>query len=222
MKIALAQLNYTVGDFEGNKNKIIAAIKSARAKGAELIVFSELAICGFPPLDLLLQEKFIKKCLLALNEIAANCYEIAAIVGGLSNSNDLNEKKLYNSAWFLHKGKTILAARKTQLANHDVFFESRYFQPSQSLNMIEHNGKRLAITIGDDLQFNETALYNENFTLQQNGKLSKHNPDFLVNISAMPFAHDKHNERKQIICQKAKELDLPIFYINHRFHLLIN
>ena len=127
MKIALAQINTHIGNFEANKSKIISAIKRAEKDGADLIVFPELSICGYPPLDFLEFNDFIQKCLSAIDEIAVECKNIAAIVGGPSINPKIEGKNLFNAAFFLCDGVGKRVVHKTLLPNYDVFDEYRYF-----------------------------------------------------------------------------------------------
>ena len=218
MKIALAQLNYTIGDFEANKAKIIDNIETACRDGVELIIFSELAVCGYPPLDLLTRETFVKKALITLDEIAAHCKNIAAIVGCPSINPNSQGKQLYNSAWLLHEGKAVAVAHKTLLPTYDVFDEYRYFQPNQQFDVVVYKGKRIAITICEDLWDDQTveAAFTRNklYTLSPMQKLSTLRPDFVVNIAASPFSHHQYKVRSNVICRKAVNYKLPIFYVN--------
>ena len=151
MKIAIAQLNYHVGNFKANTEKIIANIERAKQEGAELIVFSELAVCGYPPYDLLERREFVESCFDAINEIALHCTTIAAIVGAPSINFKSKGKKLYNSAYFLQERGVAAIVHKTLLPNYDIFDEYRYFEPNQDFSIIKYKGKRIAITICEDL-----------------------------------------------------------------------
>ena len=128
MKITLAQLNYIIGDFDGNTAKIITAIKEAKSRGVDLVVFSELCVCGYPPLDLLEHKYFVNKSLEKVDEIASVCTGISAIVGAPELNRKSNGKNLYNSAFFLNDGKTEQVVKKTLLPTYDVFDEYRYFE----------------------------------------------------------------------------------------------
>ena len=218
MKIALAQLNYTIGDFEANKAKIISNIEAACRDGVELIIFSELAVCGYPPLDLLTRETFINEALATLNEIATHCKNIAAIVGAPSINPNSQGKQLYNSAWLLNEGKAVAVAHKTLLPTYDVFDEYRYFQPNQQFDVVAYKGKRIAVTICEDLWDDQPveAAFTRNklYTLSPMQKLSTLRPDFVVNIAASPFSHHQHKTRSNVICRKAENYKLPIFYVN--------
>ncbi len=218
MKLALAQLNFKVGDFEGNKEKIIKQIEIASNNKADLIIFSELAICGYPPLDLLTREDFVIRVAATMNEIATYCLDTAAIIGGPSINPNSRGKQLFNSAWFLSDGKAVPLVHKTLLPTYDVFDEYRYFQPNQSFNILSFKGKRIAITICEDLWDDQPveAAFSRNqlYTISPLQKLSTLRPDFVINIAASPFSHHQHELRRQVICKKAAQYKLPIFYVN--------
>ncbi len=218
MKVALAQLNYTIGDFEGNTKKIIGSIEKAKIEGANLVVFSELSVTGYYPHDLLEKKEFIQKAEEAVLKIAGKCHGIAAIVGAPRiNENDFG-KKLYNSALFLHEGKIQFIQNKTLLPTYDVFDEYRHFEPNRVFNIIDYLGEKIALTICEDLwdeqpaagEFEKNKLYN----LSPLEELSKFNPDFVVNISALPFSCNQEGWRKNVLAKKALNYKLPILYIN--------
>ncbi len=218
MKIVLAQLNYHIGNFESNSNKIIKAIDKAKSEQADLIVFSELAICGYPPKDLLERKDFIENTLKAIEQVATHCTNIAAILGGPSINPHPKGKKLYNSAYFLSDGKIKSVHNKTLLPTYDIFDEYRYFEPNNEYNLVEYKGKKIALTICEDLwekqavdnNFAKEALY----TTSPMEKLSLQKPDFIVNIAASPFSHNQRNIRTAILQSVSKKYQLPIIYVN--------
>ncbi|MCK7541863.1 MAG: hypothetical protein MZV63_68750 [Marinilabiliales bacterium] len=142
MKVALAQLNYIPGDISFNSAKIISAIESARAQGADLVVFSELAVTGYPPLDLLLRNDIITASMAAVLEIASHCTGVAAIIGGPSPNTGLFGKSLHNSAFFMHDGKVQAVINKTLLPTYDIFDEDRYFQPGTAFRTVESQRRK--------------------------------------------------------------------------------
>lgn len=218
MKLALAQLNYKIADFESNKNKIIQQINHASENDADLAVFSELAVCGYPPLDLLTREEFVKKAISTLEEIATYCTKTAAIVGGPSINPNSRGKQLFNTAWFLFNGKATPLVHKTLLPTYDVFDEYRYFQPNQDFEVLTFKGKRIAITICEDLWDDQPveAAFSRNqlYTLSPLQKLATLRPDFVINIAASPFSYHQHEVRRQVISRKASQYKLPIYYVN--------
>jgi NAD+ synthase (glutamine-hydrolysing) len=218
MKIALAQLNYHIANFEGNSKKIIEAIRKAERLGAELVVFSELAVTGYYPHDLLERKEFIEKAELAIANIAKECTQIAALVGGPSINNSPRGKKLYNTAFLLKDGKIAAMRHKSLLPTYDIFDEYRHFEPNRQFDVVELNGKKLAITICEDLwdeqptqnEFGKDKLY----TRSPLEELSKLKPDLAINLSASPFSYNQENWRKDILVKKAIKYQLPIIYVN--------
>lgn len=211
MKIALAQLNYHIGNFEANTKKIIDHIELARGKGADLVVFAELAICGYPPRDFLEFEEFIALCEEAVQEIARHCKEIACIVGLPIKNEILQGKDLYNAAYFIENGKVKAIARKALLPTYDVFDEYRYFEPATSFSCIDFKGKKIALTICEDLwNINDNPLYVSN----PMDELIKEEPDVMINIAASPFSYTHDDARIKVLADNAKKYHLPVFYVN--------
>lgn len=141
MKIALAQQNYHIGNFSANVQKIIEAIGIARSKGAELILFSELAVCGYPPRDFLEFNDFIDKCKEAVDQIKAHTTDIAVLIGAPDRNPDPKGKDLFNAAYFLYEGEVRAVVHKTCLPTYDVFDEYRYFEPAKQWQLIPFKGK---------------------------------------------------------------------------------
>ena len=218
MKIALAQLNYHIGNFEANREQIIQAIQNSKAQGADLVVFSELAVCGYYPNDLLERREFIDRCIDSVNLIAVHCSGIAALVGAPSINHSPNGKMLFNSAYFLKDGKIESVHSKTLLPTYDVFDEYRHFEPNRDFNLIELNGLRLAVTICEDLWYNQpvfSAFGRENlYALCPVAEYCKQNPDLIINLSASPFSYNQAKLRKDILLENAKKYGVPIIYVN--------
>ncbi len=218
MKLALVQLNYHIGNFQENSNKIIAHIKEAKERGVDLVAFSELAVCGYPPLDLLTRQEFVEGAISAIKDIASHCQGIAAVVGGPSLNPQARGKQLHNSAYFLADGVVKETIHKTLLPNYDIFDEYRYFQANQNFKVVNYKGKRIALTICEDLwddQPTEAAFArNSLYTLSPMQKLAALKPDFMVNIAASPFSYHQENVRKQVVCNKAASYRIPIAYVN--------
>lgn len=211
MKIALAQLNYHIGNFEHNTRKIKQAIGEARERGADLILFPELAVCGYSPQDLLDFEEFIGKCSAAIDEIAAECRGIAAIVGSPSRNMEKG-KSLFNSAFFLADGEIKQVTSKALLPTYDVFDEYRYFEPDSSPKIIEYKGFRFALTICEDLwNLGDHPLYKA----CPMDELVKGAPDIMLNIAASPFSYEQQAQRRHILNQNVSKYRLPLFYVNH-------
>ncbi len=212
MKIALAQLNYHIGNFEQNTQKIIAAIESAQKAGAELVVFAELAICGYPPRDFLEFEDFIRLCEESLQEVAQSCRGIAAIVGGPSRNAKPEGKNLFNSAWFLADGQVKQVVNKSLLPNYDVFDEYRYFEPAFENRIVEYKGLKIALTICEDLwDLKDDPMYTRN----PMDPLVEQGADLMINIAASPFDYDHAQARNQVLHRNMEHYQLPLIYINH-------
>ncbi len=212
MKIAIAQLDYRIGDFGKNTSRIIDCIRNAKSKKADLVVFAELAICGYPPKDFLEFNDFISLCEQSVEKIARCCIDIAAIVGGPSINPALKGKALHNSAYFLKDGKINQVIHKTLLPNYDIFDEYRYFEPNRVFECIELNGSRIALTICEDLwNIIDDPLYIEN----PMDHLIKERPDFAVNIAASPFSYSHDALRTSILQKNALKYKIPFFNVNH-------
>lgn len=218
MKIALAQLNYTVNHFEYNKAKMVKAIERAKSDCVDLIVFSELSICGYPPHDLLEREDFIANCDTAINQLSAHCKGITAIVGAPSLNPNPKGKMLFNSAYVLKDGAVVSVHHKTLLPTYDVFDEYRYFEPNSEFNIITINGKRIAITICEDLwddqpvssTFAKSRLYKSS----PMDKLKELNPELIINIAASPFSYNNEERRKKVFTDNINRYGIPVIYVN--------
>jgi NAD+ synthase (glutamine-hydrolysing) len=217
MKVALAQLNYIPGDVSGNSSKIISALELARSQGADLAVFSELAVTGYPPLDLLFKNDIITAATAAVMEIASHCNGIAAIVGGPSTNAGVFGKGLHNSAFFLHEGKIRAVINKTLLPTYDIFDEDRYFQPGSMFQTVELNGERIAVTICEDIwdeqPFGDRGLWRL-YSVTPLDELMKENPSLIINIAANPFSHNRIRIREEVFIRNAMEYRKPFISVN--------
>jgi NAD+ synthase (glutamine-hydrolysing) len=218
MKIALAQLNYHIGNFSANRDQIIDRINKARVQGAELIVFSELAVCGYYPNDLLERREFIARCIESINVIASHCEGIAAFVGGPSINKSTSGKMLLNSAYFLKDGKIKSVHSKTLLPTYDIFDEYRHFEPNTEFNLVDLNGLKIAVTICEDLWYNQpvlSAFARENlYSRCPMDEYCRQNPDLVINLSASPFSYNQEKFRKEILLENARKYAVPIIYVN--------
>lgn len=217
MRIALAQLSYIPGDIPGNREKIISTIGSAKSGGADLIVFSELAVTGYPPLDLLLRSDIVNASIASVEEIATHCRGIAAIVGGPSPNTGKYGKSLHNSAFFLHDGKVSAVISKTLLPTYDIFDEDRYFRPGNSFRTVELNGTRMAITICEDIwdeqPFGDKGLWRL-YSVAPLDEIMKENPSLIINIAANPFSHNRIKIREEVFSRNAREYGRPLISVN--------
>ncbi len=212
MKIALAQLNYHIGNFADNVAKIKKYISKAEEEGADLVVFSELAISGYPPRDFLEFKEFIDLCDQHLKDIASSCSNIAAIVGCPVRNTSGKGKKLYNAACFLNDGKVEFIQRKTLLPTYDIFDEYRYFEPNNEFGLVEFKGKKIALTICEDIwDVADDKLYERSPT----DELAKLDPDLFLNISASPYSVGHYVQRCHMLSTNAKKYEKPFIYVNH-------
>ena len=211
MKIFLAQQNYHIGNFESNSQKIIAAIEAAKKQGGDIIIFSELSVCGYPPRDFLEFDDFIDHCNACIELIKYHADSIAVIVGAPDRNKVREGKDLFNAAYFLYNQKVIGIAHKTLLPTYDVFDEYRYFEPAFEWNVIEFKGKKIALTICEDIwNLGDNPLYR----ICPMDKLMEQQPDMMINISASPFDYTHDAERKMTIKANVLKYHLPIFYCN--------
>ena len=211
MKIILAQQNYHIGNFESNTSKIIEAIKSAKAKHADIIIFSEMCICGYPARDFLDFTDFINKCYESINVIKEYAYNIAVIFGAPDRNPVREGKDLFNAAFFLYEKKIKNVVHKTCLPNYDVFDEYRYFEPAYTWNVIEFKGKKIALTICEDIwNLGDNPLYR----ICPMDILMQQQPDVMINISASPFDYTHIEDRKAIIKSNVLKYKLPLIYCN--------
>ncbi|MFM9021384.1 MAG: NAD+ synthase [Sediminibacterium sp.] len=211
MKIVLAQQNYRIGDFELNTRKIIEAIHQAKTEGADLIMFSEMCICGYPARDFVEFNNFIEQCERAVDTIRLESNGIGVLIGGPSRNPDILGKDLFNTAFFLYNRELVATIHKTLLPTYDVFDEYRYFEPAASWQVVPFKGKKLAITICEDIwNLGDNPLY----TICPMDKLMEQQPDIMLNISASPFDYTHDEDRKAVIKSNVLKYRLPILYCN--------
>jgi len=212
VKIALAQINYHIGHFDSNVSKIKNAIQQAKQKGVDLIVFAEMAVSGYPPRDFLEFDDFIQKCNQAIKEIAQSCSGIAAIIGSPSVNPSSKGKFLYNSAYFLNDGDIQYITHKALLPTYDIFDEYRYFEPFRDVNVLNYMGRKIALTICEDIwDIGDERLY----TISPMDVLAKQGPDLMINIAASPFHYRQASNRREVLVRNAVKYNLPLFYVNH-------
>jgi len=218
MKIGLAQLNFHVGNFEDNTAKIIRVLEEGKKVRADLMVFPELSVCGYPPMDLLEREDFIQKCEQFILQIAGHCQDISAIIGGPERNPNREGKNLYNAAYFLSQGKVSKTIHKSLLPTYDIFDEYRYFEPNSSFELLDFQGKKIALTICEDLwdqqEFETDFGKGHLYTMSPMEELSKHHPDVIINIAASPYSYHREVEKKEIFTSKARTYQLPLFMVN--------
>ncbi len=211
MKIALAQQNYHIGNFEDNTQKIIDGINWAKQQEADLVVFSELCVCGYPPRDFLEFNDFINKCYEAIDIIKEHADTIGVLIGSPARNAQKEGKDLFNAVFLLHEKEIKAEVHKTLLPNYDVFDEYRYFEPAFEWNVIEFKGKKLAVTICEDIwNMGDNPLYR----ITPMEKLILQNPDVMINLSASPYNYAQDIVRNSIIKAHTLKYKLPMLYCN--------
>ena len=208
LKVAMAQINSTVGDLEGNVSKIRRFLADAKSKGADLVVFPELAVMGYPPQDLLLENGFVEKNKRGLHEtIKSNTVDVVGVVGFV----DYKGKDLFNAAAVFKKNRIVGVVYKSLLPTYDVFDEDRYFKPAKEIApvAVTVNGKqvRLGVEICED-------LWDTDYDVKVTDLLVERGAELVVNISASPFLGGKHLERTKLLREKATKNGVPLFYVN--------
>jgi len=211
MKIFLAQQNYHIGNIEDNSQKIITAIQQARHQGAQLVVFSELAVCGYPPRDFLYFKDFVQACDNAILKIAQYADGIAVLVGAPQVNEQIQGKDLYNAVYFLENKEIKQVIHKTCLPTYDVFDEDRYFEPATHWELINLKNKKIAVTICEDIwNLGDNPLYVD----CPMDNLIKMKPDVMINLSASPFDYTHDEDRKAAVKANVTKYKLPLFYCN--------
>lgn len=211
MKIFLAQQNYHIGNFEFNTHKIIQAIQEAKQQGGDLIVFSEMCVCGYPARDFVEFNDFIHKCYQSIHIIKEHADNIGVLIGSPAKNKIKEGKDLFNAAFFLYQKNIIAEIHKTLLPTYDVFDEYRYFEPAYNRNIVEFKGKKLAITICEDIwNLGNNPLYR----ICPMDELMKHKPDAMINLSASPFDYTHIEDRKATIKTNVLKYKIPMLYCN--------
>ncbi len=211
MKIALVQQNYHIGNFEYNREKIIQGIASAKEGGADLVVFSELSVCGYPPRDFLEFDDFLSRCYESVEAIKQHTEGIGVILGSPARNSDPRGKDLFNAAWFLHDREIKAVVHKTCLPTYDVFDEYRYFETGKEWQVIPFKDKRIALTICEDIwNLGDNPMY----TVCPMDQLMPQHPDLMINISASPFDYDHEEDRRAVVRQNVLKYKIPMYYCN--------
>ena len=216
VKIALAQIDPTVGDFTGNLEKIVAFSRRAADSGARLTVFSELAICGYPPADLLEKPSFLTRCQAAVDELRAATFDLpTAILAGVAlPAGGADGKPAFNAAVLLDHGNLLLEQHKCLLPFYDVFDEQRYFSPSGLQKVIELDGTRLAITICEDAWNDKNFWPRRLYAVDPVEELMRQSPALHVNLSSSPFWHGKRTVRREMLAAIARRDGIPVLMTN--------
>lgn len=213
MKITLAQLNYHIGNFEQNFQKMADAIDVAKKANSDIICFGELATTGYPPRDFLEFDDFIARANNIIEKLTALSKDIAIVVGSPMINPVPEGKDLFNSAYFLYEEKVKFIHHKTLLPTYDIFDEYRYFESVRQYDVVEFKGKKIALTVCEDIWNigNDNPLYD----ICPMDDMMPLDPDLMINISASPFSFDHAEERLTILKENTNRYRLPIFYVNH-------
>ena len=211
MKIFLAQQNYHIGNFEENKRKIIEGINEAKAQGADLVLFSELCVCGYPPRDFVEFEDFINCCYATIDAIKEHADNIGVLIGSPARNPRKEGKDLFNAAFLLHEKEIKAEVHKTLLPTYDIFDEYRYFEPAFDWKVVRFKGKKLAITICEDIwNLGDNPLYR----ITPMEELIKQGPDVMLNLSASPYNYAADVVRRSIMEAHVEKYKLPMLYCN--------
>jgi NAD+ synthetase len=216
VKIALAQIDPTVGDFTGNLQKIVAFSRRAADSGARLTVFSELAICGYPPADLLEKPSFLARCQTAVDELRAATFDLptAVLAGVALPAGGADGKPAFNAAVLLDRGNLLLEQHKCLLPFYDVFDEQRYFSPSGTQKVIDLDGTRLAITICEDAWNDKNFWPRRLYAVDPMEELMRQSPALHINLSSSPFWHGKRTVRREMLAAIARRDKIPVLMAN--------
>jgi len=211
MKIALAQQNYHIGNFEKNRQKIIEGITWAKQQNADLVVFTELCICGYPPRDFLEFDDFVNQCYESIDIVRQHADTIGVLIGSPARNSQLDGKDLFNAVFLLHEKEIKAEIHKTLLPNYDVFDEYRYFEPAYDWQVIEFRGKKLAVTICEDIwNMGDNPLYR----ITPMEQLMPFHPDVMINLSASPYNYAQDIVRNSIVKAHVLKYKMPMLYCN--------
>ncbi len=213
MKIALCQINTIIGNIEYNKLKIINGYKKAVEDGADLAIFPELSLIGYPPLDLVEKKEFRQASLKALNEIAGQSGEVGLLFGTITEDDDNIGTDIHNSAVLCYNGKVQFVQHKSLIPNYDVFDEMRYFDPAKTIYTYEFKGERLGISICEDIWNDADYWYKQRYSYDPVKDLIKKNTSVIINISASPYSFGKRESRKNMLSVLSKTERIPLAYI---------
>jgi len=213
MKIAIAQLDYHIGNFEDNLRKMLEAVEQARGLGADLVCFGELAVCGYPPRDFLEFNDFIRRSQASVDALRAASTGIGIVVGAPTPNPVVEGKDLHNSAYLLCDGEILGVQHKALLPTYDIFDEYRYFEPGREFRTVAFKGKKIALSVCEDIWNvgNENPLY----TICPLDEMMHEKPDFILNLSASPFSYEQAEERIHVVRSNVQRYGIPMFYTNH-------
>lgn len=218
MKIAIAQLNPTIGDLQGNADKILKAADRAATEGVRLLLTPELSLCGYPPRDLLLDPNFVATMATQLVELASNLPEGVAVLVGTVEPNakaiSTGGKPIFNSVALIEKGNILKIFHKRLLPTYDVFDEDRYFEPGNQPNHFELDGVHIGVTICEDLWNDEEFWGKRTYNLNPIADLAQAGVNFTINLSASPYTVGKQKLREAMLRHGAVRFNQPLIYAN--------
>ena len=214
VKVLAAQLNLTIGDLEGNTEKILAALERAKRKGVDVVLFSELTMTGYCPEDLLLDDLFIDSVENQLSRIEPATKGLFAVVGVPRRNAAKEEKPLYNSAAVFADGVLLGFKDKILLPTYDVFDERRFFEPGKDQPIWEYLGHRIAVTICEDVWQHSLAVEQTHYRADPVLELQRENPDLILNLSASPYYFNRQDARISVLRSVAKAAVCPVIFCN--------
>lgn len=214
MKIRLAQLNPTIGDLAGNKELILEAIKQSEKDNIDLLILPELIVCGYPPMDLLEREVFREMCYQITREIVESTGNTTLVFGSITENYSGIGRKCFNSAIIARNGQEINRTHKALLPTYDVFDDLRYFEPGKEFEPVMIDGIPFGVTVCEDIWFNDNEINYHTYSVNPAQILAEKGVQAIINISASPFTKTKPVSRVSMLQKHAKELDLPLLYVN--------
>lgn len=213
MKIALCQINPIIGNLDYNKSKIIDGYNKGVKENADVVIFPELSLIGYPPQDLVEKKEFRDAVTKTSNELAALTTDTALIFGSITDDNDLIGTDIHNSAILCYNGKIQFVQHKTLIPNYDVFDEMRYFDPSKEVNIFEYKGEKLGISICEDIWNDADYWYRRRYTRDPVRELLEKGATILINISASPYSYGKRNDRRKMLSLLTSQESVPLAYV---------
>lgn len=214
MRIRLHQLNPVIGDLEGNKKLILSALNDAEKDEMDLLILPEMCMTGYPVQDLLERPSFRDAVYSINEELITGTGDTALLFGSLTPNESGTGRKMFNSAILSQHGKEIGRVHKTLLPTYDVFDDLRYFEPNTEFSCLTLNGVKLGVTICEDIWYNENEVQYHHYNIDPAQKLAEQGAEIIINISASPFTHTKHENRLHMLGKHAKDLNLPVLYCN--------
>jgi NAD+ synthase (glutamine-hydrolysing) len=213
MKIALCQINPIIGNLDYNKNKIIQGYERGVKEKADLVIFPELSLVGYPPLDLVEKEEFRIAVNEKINELAIITGEVGLLFGAITEDNDLIGTNIHNSAVLCYNGKVQFIQPKSLIPNYDVFDEMRYFEPAKGVNVYEFKGEKLGISVCEDIWNDADYWYRRRYNVDPVEILKEKGATVLINISASPYSFGKRKERLEMLSTICRVDKLPLAYV---------